>query len=761
MPFGCFTIGLVTSLYLRRSSRWGRKEAVIATSAVTSPPAAPKSQRTEPHRKACLVAPGGSHVSRAIGALVVLANLSAFGLCAWLAFARNIHALFYHYDGSYMFVDARNQLAASRPIFTFTNDFLQSIGNIQFTQNARLLFFFWPIGWFSDPATGKIAAYLVVAAIVFLSTYGLARLLSQPRWLALAAGWIVGFVTTPFVPMPFFYPILEVAPGFVVIVAAPVIFFALTRAAGRSSALADVLIGAGIIAFAAYLLAASLPSVPLLAPVAAIYIVMVLLLSRSRLELLRKLAVLAAALCVMLALRWPWYVLGLFDDTAPYLFPTDFSTVYNNATYVSVLFHGSQFGVAGPALVAFAATGALLSLRNADALRVAAWTLLASLAIFMIMGFALSSSPHWILPPPIYLEVALWPLYGVFAAVTLRRLGDFLAQRFASAKPIAAFPPAAWLVPATLLAVVLVLGRAPTDSGYPFPPSDTPAVEFLKSKIALRPGARFSGRVATISPVKEEAGDLWNQQFVSGYERARAAGNDEMSLGLWYYRIPTLFEYNQFTSPEYHALIKRTLQRPAIPHQRNISIISHPDVRILKLLGVRFVLMPRPAAPIGEVRATEDRAGQVWDLIELSDPNLATYAPTEIETRRDLASTFDVVVDENVDLSRKAVAQEDIAGALTSLRSSSLSTAGEDLHIVAESAGRSLVVVPVEFSHCMGLHATRPGTGGEGPLLRIDGVLTGIVFEHVLDAVLSFRAGPLRNPLCRWRDYQDIKAMLR
>jgi hypothetical protein len=39
-------------------------------------------------------------------------------------------------------------------------------------------------------------------------------------------------------------------------------------------------------------------------------------------------------------------------------------------------------------------------------------------------------------------------------------------------------------------------------------------------------------------------------------------------------------------------------------------------------------------------------------------------------------------------------------------------------------------------------------------------MLSGIVFEHKLDAVLSFRIGPLSNPLCRWRDYQEIKAVL-
>jgi hypothetical protein len=38
--------------------------------------------------------------ARASGALTVIANLAAFSACACLAFARNINALFYAYDGS-------------------------------------------------------------------------------------------------------------------------------------------------------------------------------------------------------------------------------------------------------------------------------------------------------------------------------------------------------------------------------------------------------------------------------------------------------------------------------------------------------------------------------------------------------------------------------------------------------------------------------------------------------------------------------------
>lgn len=699
------------------------------------------------------------------GSWRLVANLAVFGVCAVLAFARNINALFYHYDGSYMLVDARDQLSFGQPFFEYTNNFLQSIGNIQLPQNARLLFFLWPIGWFSNPQLAKVASYLILAGALFLTAYGLARLLSQSRAVAVTAGWILAFAATPFVPRPFFYEIFSVAPGFAVIAVTPVVIFWLVTVTGRSaSLLADAAIALGLVGLASYLLAAASLALPILAPAAAAYVVLALLLARRRSELVRKLAVLAAVLIVAGLLGWPWYALGLFLDTAPNLFPNDYTTVYHDETYASVLFHGLSTGWAGPLLVAWSALGAVLSLRSVNFdLRASAWMLLALIAAFFGAGIALAVLPRWILPPPIYLEIAVWPLYAVFAAIAALSICNFAAEGPAQAKLRwgHAIRPKWIVLPALfVLAAFLVLRKPPTPSVNSFPPQITPIVTILKANIAIDSSSAFKGRIATVMPIAQGRGDAWEQQSLAAAEWAKLAGNDEMSIGLWYYRIPTLFEYNQFLSPAFHALVKRALQRPPLAHQRNITVFTYPDARVLKLLGVRYVLMPRPDAALGELRATEDRGGEPWGLIELPKPNLATYSPTSVETRRDLASALDFVADDKVDLTARAVAQDDVRGPLTPARSSALSMTGKDLHVVADSDGRSLVIVPVEFSHCIELSETHHRAGGGPALLRVDGLLTGIAFDRHLDAVLSFRFGPLRNALCRWQDYRDMKSML-
>jgi hypothetical protein len=45
-------------------------------------------------------------------------------------------------------------------------------------------------------------------------------------------------------------------------------------------------------------------------------------------------------------------------------------------------------------------------------------------------------------------------------------------------------------------------------------------------------------------------------------------------------------------------------------------------------------------------------------------------------------------------------------------------------------------------------------------LVRVNGLLAGIVFDRELDARLAFRMGPLHNASCRWQDYRSFLQML-
>jgi hypothetical protein len=697
--------------------------------------------------------------------LGVAANLVAFCICAGIAFVRNDNALFYSFDGVFTLLADHNQRLNSNGMFEFSNDFLQGIGGIGFLIDFRVIPFFWPLNVIADPLMAKLAVYILVAAAVFLSAYGLTRLLSANRLAAIVAGWWLGLIATPVSPAPaIFYPILYSSPVFVLVVVWPLLAFWFTNAIGRGAVLVDVLLGVVLFGLLLFLLGGAPFFVPIVAVGMLPYLALTLAFVRSRRELWRKALVLAAVLVAAAALRWPWYLLGLFRYTAPSTFPDDFTVVYKSAIYASIMFQQQPFGWNGPVLVVAAVAGAILSIRRVTGVSsAAAWTLLATVGVLLILG-AVIPNVRWILPPSLYPEVAFWPLYAAFAAialVTAARLVGTQLSRFTSLR--LANIRWEWLLPLPGAASAFAIAQLypPSISGFPYPPGSPPIVEVLRKNVALGPQAEFRGRVATIPPVDPQGRDAWVQQFSQASEVAAVTGNDHMAVGLWYNLVPTLFAYNQFISPAFHALIKRALQSPPLVHQRNITVISTPHLRVLELLGVRYIVAPASDNSLGSLRQVETVGGKSWHLTELTGANLASYSPTNVLIRPDLQSALDIVLDDSVDLAQTAVVYRGIAGPLVRAESTSLSMVNGDLRLSGASAGRSLIVVPLEYSHCLELRPIRGREAGtDVSLQRVQGILTGVVFEHKVDVVLAFRTGPLHNPLCLFEDYQDFKKLL-
>ena len=107
----------------------------------------------------------------------------------------------------------------------------------------------------------------------------------------------------------------------------------------------------------------------------------------------------------------------------------------------------------------------------------------------------------------------------------------------------------------------------------------------------------------------------------------------------------------------------------------------------------------------------------------------------------------------------RAVVASPVEGPLVGLDQSSLSIQGMDFRLRARSGGQSLVVVPLEYSNCLELRNAGPA-GSTARLGRVEGLLTGVLFDREVDAVLAFRTGPLVNPSCRWKDYREFKDMV-
>src|SRR5262249_37918249 len=77
--------------------------------------------------------------------------------------------------------------------------------------------------------------------------------------------------------------------------------------------------------------------------------------------------------------------------------------------------------------------------------------------------------------------------------------------------------------------------------------------------------------------------------------------------------------------------------------------------------------------------------------------------------------------------------------------------------IEAESPGTSLLVLPVEYSHC--LHADLTTTAANPPrLLRANLTMVAILFGGHVEGTFKLRYGPLSSR-CRIEDWRDANAL--
>jgi hypothetical protein len=291
-----------------------------------------------------------------------------------------------------------------------------------------------------------------------------------------------------------------------------------------------------------------------------------------------------------------------------------------------------------------------------------------------------------------------------------------------------------------------------TGIGYALPPLATPVTELLEREIALAPGARFNGRVAMY---------LKNQAFETQalyFNRLNAeTGNDHHTTGLWLKHIPTLQEYSQIVTPWNYRLAKRFLSAQDIEQERTRTHYSRFDPRIFRLLGARFILTQDATLPGARQRAALPvKDEKTLRLFELDGANLlgisasrAIVTPRVREAEDRMASagfTLDTAI---VHDSGRALPNME---KLVPVEKSGITIENGAYRIRAKSKGKSLLIVPVEYSHCLEAVVF----AGAPELVRADVALTGIVFTQDLDIRLGARTGLFTNPRCRLQDYRDF-----
>src|SRR5262249_4301969 len=290
----------------------------------------------------------------------------------------------------------------------------------------------------------------------------------------------------------------------------------------------------------------------------------------------------------------------------------------------------------------------------------------------------------------------------------------------------------------------------PACGGF-YPIKSTAITDVLREEIAIKPGSPFNGLVATIDGFEGRSSVTWQQ--LHAYDRAIwvATGNDHRMSGLWYYSIPTLFQYGSFRSPAYYLVLTDFFTRPTDLRERGGLVLTQIHEPMMRLLGVRYVITDTDAGIGKTVAEVPMPEGSSLRLIELPDVNSGNYSPTETQRVPDFHSGLSALHAANFVGRRTVITDVELGGSFVPAKLRTLIYERHGFHLTADSAGDSLLVLPIQYSHCWSVEG-----GGAPRLFRANLLELGIRFHGNLDAKLVFRHGPIFAGVCRMEDLRDM-----
>jgi hypothetical protein len=680
-----------------------------------------------------------------------------------LAFHSKWPLVFFRFDGIFLLIFATIQKTWSIGGWDFTSNPLQGISGLELAQHSVLLD---PALWLAvnlPPSIGPTVAMTLYAAMLAVTICWLGIRLGLDAITCVAAAWIGLLLALPYVYPSLGFDFLWGVPADIPLMLCNMGIILLFFDLGRGPRGTDVARFVGIAGASFY----QLVQYPNFAPVSfvmlAFFGVVAVLAAGSMRERLIKL-VSAAALAGVSAAVFGELVIGLYGFAKPTYFWYEFFP--RPGTWRDLSFFTASHS-RWPAWIVYGISLAgtvHAAVRGSAAMRPMARGFLAFVGAELILVLLINEG--WRGPRTAYIDIFAYPFYCVFAAHAaalairwMEQRSDFVRRHRRAGIVVLCLLP--WLVLIDIRPRPLDRPLVRNLNPYVWPPAETPISRFLSSETALRPGSAFRGRVASI------AGSDFEPEWISAplitqhnYDVLNLflSGNDHRLYGLWYYGIPTLLELNQFSSPFFHLVNARLLNAPGSQDLRSYETQSIVNDRIMALLGARYLisdkLLPnRP--PDLHYRLVEGRDLYVYSI---RDANVAGYAVTQTRHAIDAQAAVKLLADPSVDLREVAVltgAEEEPA--LVPASRSNLVVERGGYRIEADSPGTSLLVLPVEYSHC--LRADLTSTGSIPPrLLRANLAMAAILFSGRVEGTLKLRYGPLSSG-CRIADWREADAL--
>jgi hypothetical protein len=691
--------------------------------------------------------------------LLYIAGAGLWLLGTAIAFKIKNTQLFASGDGMYIRSLAHREFAWHLPLFSASLDWFQGLGDIFFAVNFRLVPDFIVGSFFGTSIAAKVATYEVLLLELTLSIIFFALSLGTSRAVAIAAAVATCLVFLPFKSPSLIYPITALIPHLGTLIAGALVAGAAFLHFGRKGWRSDLPFAIIFLALLLWLVFVSITMIVLIGPFMLLCIISGTIAAASSAE--RRFKIILVGIAALLLLSGPAiYFAGILLDTAAVVFNYELPNDRGTFFFTSILFHWRDFGPTGPLLLIFGVCGALLTAFDRKAPRtlwVFSITLLTYLGSRLSFAVVIVLFDFWRGPAPLYFEFFVIPLYAIFAAQLFSRVIGTMWRFFDLPLADMASSAAALFGSGAALAVLLATHSTSPDHSFHFPPAETSITKYLATATGLQPNSVFQGRTVNMSPRSIDRKVSWQEVYDYDAGVWLATGNAMRTAGLHFFGVPALFEYTPTISPFFYALITRTLALPGENQMRNIIILRDIDPRILAMLGVRFVVTDREYSGPATLRMTLPTAQRTYFLYEIADPNLGNYSPTTFDHAATATDIIARIQNPAFDPHREVIgAVPDDTSQLVPASHATLTFLGDSLRLRAESSGRSVILLPLEFSHC--LKASVRGSN-EPLLFRANLLETGILFSGSLDITLALDTGPFLNPACRLRDFFEARAL--
>lgn len=348
-----------------------------------------------------------------------------------------------------------------------------------------------------------------------------------------------------------------------------------------------------------------------------------------------------------------------------------------------------------------------------------------------------------------YAETAHSALWGSFAVLVAMAVAILIDRRVGALAAILPYRP--WIravaahrhglygagLAAALAAFAIFSQPTPLLA---YPPKPPPSLAALQGDLALVPGAPFRGKVAAIYTREE------NMPFEAKALDYRATFGSDFFSDLLPLGIPSLNQSQTWTSPVTFALLHRFFAGKGDGFDKNFFWLDRVNLKIARLLGVRTVVTDSHIPGAMPVE-TLTRNGRSLRIYRLDGANVGQYSPTRTIRVGTAEAALAAMAAGGFDPERDAVVEEDMPGDLVPAQSVSVVLDnGPTLRIRATSAGRSLLVLPFEYSRCLRLSG-----GARAELLPVNVQQLGLLFESEADIAIEYRYSVFANA-CRGDD---------